>query len=49
MLLEEAMESSRHKAALSTACLAVVALMVTVPFKTEIFTDVSQAIRVARW
>jgi hypothetical protein len=46
------MESSRHKAAhkaaLSTACLAVLALTVTVPFKTEILTDVTQAIRVAR-
>jgi hypothetical protein len=42
------MENSRHKAALSTACLAVLALMVTVPFKTEILTDMTQVVRIAR-
>jgi len=41
------MNSSRYKAALSTACLTVLALMVMVPFKSEILTDVSPAINVA--
>jgi hypothetical protein len=38
------MSHSRYKAALSTALLAVLALMTTVPFKAEILTDVTHII-----
>ena len=41
------MLSSRHKTALSTAFLAVLALMVTVPLESEILTDVTSPISVA--
>lgn len=41
------MLSSRHRTALSTALLTVLALMVTVPFKTEILTDLTSPITVA--
>jgi hypothetical protein len=42
------MYSSRHKTALSTAFLTVMALMVTVPFEAAILTDVTPAISIAQ-
>jgi hypothetical protein len=41
------MLSSRHRTALSTALLAVLTLMVTVPFESELLTDVTLPISVA--
>jgi hypothetical protein len=41
------MHSLRHRTALSTAFLTVLALILTVPFKTEILTDVTLAVGVA--
>jgi hypothetical protein len=41
------MHSSRYGSVLSTAFLTVLALMLTVPFKVQILTDVTPAIHIA--